>query len=151
MRKKARTHVERFRDFLERMGFDADVSRDGESIDVIAHELSFFVEVPPQAGFMRIVHPDLCPIRNARQRDHVEKLAHEITANIWVAKVFVFGSATWASIEVAVSSPEEAQKIFELLFDNLIDAIERFTESYLAWYVDSAFYVVTTERASWVH
>lgn len=122
--------ITHFTSFLAREGYPI-VETTSNFVTFEARDRKFVIALSEDdPNYFRLILPNFVTIGGSLQRDRVDAIASQVTAEIKVIKVFAVEDKVWATVEMLIENPEQTAPVFSRMLDLLVAGSELFTSRF---------------------
>jgi len=115
-----------YHDFLSEEGYAPKIDKEGDVMFKYEGGVYLIIMDEKDEEFFRLVYPGFWPIESEAEREKAQLAALAATAETKVAKVFLVGDNTWATIEMFCAPPEVFKTVFRRSLRALRAAVHAF-------------------------
>lgn len=117
-----------YREFLAEEGFEAELDEAGDVAFTLDGRSFWLMVDDDDPAYFRLLFPNFWSIDSETEHQRAMLAAAEVTAEIKVAKVYVLGDDTQASVEMFLAAPADLRPVFDRALRALQGAVRRFCE-----------------------
>ncbi|MEM6927446.1 MAG: hypothetical protein AAF602_10975 [Myxococcota bacterium] len=122
--------ITHFTSFLAREGYPVTETT-SHFVTFEAKDRTFVIALSDDdPNYFRLILPNFVTIDGSLDRDRVDAIASQVTAEIKVVKVFAVKDKVWATVEMLVESPEQTGSMFSRMLDLLAAGADLFTSRF---------------------
>lgn len=119
--------AEMYRAFLAAEGYAPKIDGDGDVVFKFEGG-HYLIVLDEDEDFVRIIYPNFWSIDDDVERQRAAEASLHVTTHIKVAKVFIVGDSTWATVEMFCASPEAVLPMLFRCLSALRTAVHTFKE-----------------------